>query len=124
SEDVNAESLGRAAKLVRYFQSHARKVYAALDADAEIEETQRVLAWILRERRTEFKRYNVFEDVKRQLSRIEDLDPPLNRPEKHRMIRRRELPKGDGPGRRPDPVWEVNPLLWERPKNPTNSARA
>jgi hypothetical protein len=119
-EDVNGESLDRAAVLVRYFQSHARKVYAALDADPEIEEAQRVLDWIVRERRTEFKRYDVFEDLKRQFVRIEDLDPPLNRLEKHRIIRRLEVSKADGPGRKPVPVWQVNPLLWKRPEKPEN----
>jgi hypothetical protein len=119
-EEVDGESMDRARAIIGYFQSHARKVYAALDIDPEIEDAKRVLDWILRERRNEFKRYNVFEDVKSQrFSRIEELDPPLDRLEKHKAVRRQEVPRGTG--RPPDPIWLVNPLLYaNHPKNPKN----
>jgi hypothetical protein len=111
SEDVDADSIDRAALVVRYFQSHARKVYTALDADSEIEDARRVLSWITREGRTEFKRWEVHKDVqsKGQFPRIEDLDKPLDRLVKHHYIRIRPAEPCQGKGRPPDPVYEVNP---------------
>jgi hypothetical protein len=123
-KNVDRESVTRAGELIRYFQSHARKVYAAIGADPEVEDAKRVLEWIERERPTEFKRYEVFEDVKGQrFPLIEDLDRPLDRLAKHRYIRQRETQKPPR-GRPPDPVFEVNPLAYRNhpvnPKNPKN----
>lgn len=120
-EDVDAESVQRAGQLIGYFRSHCLKVHALLDSDPQIEDALRVLAWLERERRVQFKRYDVFEDVKsRHFPKIEDLDPPLDRLEKHCFIRRRPAAP-QGRGRPADPVFEVNPALLENhPKNPTN----
>jgi hypothetical protein len=45
-EDVDSDSLDRAAQLVTYFQSHACKVYAIIDADEKIADARRVLRWL------------------------------------------------------------------------------
>jgi hypothetical protein len=123
-KNVDRESVLRASLLARYFQSHTRKVLATIGADPEVENAKRVLQWIERERPGEFRRYEVFWDVKSQrFSRIEDLDKPLERLVKHGVIRRLEAPKGKG--RPPDPIFEVNPLLFrDRPKNPKNPRKA
>jgi hypothetical protein len=125
-KNVDRESVVRAGLLVRCFHSHTRKVFAVIGADPEVEDAKRVLQWIERERPSEFKRYEVFEDVKCQrFSRIEDLDKPIARLMKHGMIRRRQVRRGKG--RPPDPVFEVNPLIYgdhpKNPKNPKNAAR-
>jgi hypothetical protein len=111
-EDVDGESMGRAAALVRYFQSQARKVYAALDRDPEVEDARRVLQWVRREKRCEFKRWEVFNDVKNleRFRLVEDLDRPLRRLVRHNYIRRRLADKRDGPGRPSDSIFEVNPM--------------
>jgi hypothetical protein len=113
-EDVDGVSVHQAGKLIRYFDSHARKVHAVLGSDAEVEDARRVLQWIEREKPKEFKRYDVFMDVRSQAQfpRIEDLDRPLDRLEKHRYIRREEV-KAKGTGRPPAPVWRVNPATYE-----------
>jgi hypothetical protein len=121
---VEAESVIRAESLIRYFQSHARKVFATIGADPEVEDAKRVLEWIERERPAEFKRYEVFGDVKGpRFPLIEHLDPPLDRLAKHRYVRQREMQKPPR-GRPPDPVFEVNPLAYRNhpvnPKNPKN----
>jgi hypothetical protein len=111
--DVDDESVRRAGRLIEYFRSHCLKVHAALGSDPEIENARRVLEWIERERRTRFKRYDVFEDVKNEerFPRIEDLDRPLDRLEKHRVIRRQPVEE-KGRGRPSAPVFEVNPAVY------------
>lgn len=45
-EDVDAESLDRAFRLIAYFQSHARVVYFALHHSSASRRVQRVIAWV------------------------------------------------------------------------------
>jgi hypothetical protein len=120
-KNVDGESVRRAGLLIRYFASHARKVYAVLGADPEIEDARKVLGWIAREKRSEFKRHEVYNDVrnKHRFSRVEDLDQPLHRLAKHNYIRQRQDQGRDGPGRKGEPTWEVNPL-WNHQINQTN----
>jgi hypothetical protein len=104
--------------LVRYFKSHAKKVYAAMDADKELEKAKRLVAVIQKKGFTSFKNWEIFKYVenKRQFSRKEDLDSPLDRLIKHNYIRKGDCPHKNT-GRPPDPIFEVNPL-WQRSGEP------
>jgi hypothetical protein len=122
-ENVDGESVDRAGRLADYFYNHCLKAHAALGADREVEDALKVVHWIARERRKEFKRWEVHKDIKTQehFQRIEDLDRPLDRLLKHQYIRVRHQGTKSGPGRPPDPVYEVNPL-WDRRENRVNRA--
>jgi hypothetical protein len=115
-EEIGGATIDRAATLVRYFQSHARKAYAALDSDPEVKETQLILRWIEREGRKEFKRWELHKDIRSQgrFPRIEDLDAPLNRLVKHNYVRVKATEDRQRPGRKADPGFEVNPFLHHR----------
>jgi hypothetical protein len=110
-EDVDDESLTRAGRLIDYFRSHMLKVHAALGADAEMKDAQTILSWISRKRPESFKRRDAHDALKTKtcFTRIEDLDKPMERLEKHGYIRRIEPAKS--PGRPPGPIYEVNPKL-------------
>jgi hypothetical protein len=90
-------------------------------ADWEIQDARRVLTWVAREGRTEFKRHQVWNDVRSQerFPRVEDLDRPLRRLVTHRFIRVRLEEKTSKACRPPEPTYEVNPL-WNGQKNQTN----
>jgi hypothetical protein len=120
--DVDGESVGRAERLLTYFQSHARKVYAVMGADREVEKAKRVLAWILREKRTEFKRWEPYEDLKSvsQFPSVDSIDEPLGLLVKHYHIRLKAVCPREGPVRSPAPTYEVSPQLLQRPENPVN----
>ncbi len=122
SEDVDGESIAHAVELVRYFQSQTRKVYTIIEVDYSARTAKRLLEWILREKRTEFKRWEPYEDLKndRDFARVADLDAPLSRLVTHNTIRPKRLPERKGPGRPPASVYEVNPTLMRRPANPVN----
>jgi hypothetical protein len=124
-KNVDGQSIRRADLLVRYFASHARKVYAVIGADPEIENAKRVLDWIARENPPTFKRWQIHKDIKNQerFSRVEDLDRPLDRLIKHGYIRARPHENKTGRGRPADPEFEVNPLWHHRAnrKNRVNS---
>jgi hypothetical protein len=122
AEDVDGESMGRAAALVRYFQGQARKVYCALEADREAAKAKRLLAWIQREQRTEFKSWEAFEDLKNQseFPGLEALEAAQQLLCKHNITRRRSGPAEKGAGRPQAPVYEVNPHVLQHPANPGN----
>jgi hypothetical protein len=122
-EDLDGESIDRAARLIAYFRSHCLKVHAALGSDSEIEDARRVLHWIEREQRTEFKRWEVHKDIRNagRFARLEDLDPPLERLVKQGYLRRKPQAQKER-GRPADPVFEVNPTC--RRENRANRVNA
>jgi hypothetical protein len=97
-----------------YLLPHAQAAFNLMGADEELEKAQRVLAWILRERPAEFKKWQVHKDVRNagHFKKIEDLDAPLSRLVRHQMIRVKAQPPRQGTGRPPDAVYEVNPGLY------------
>jgi DNA polymerase-1 len=123
--DVDGESVRRAVRLIAYFKSHARKVYSAMEADPRVRAARPVLAWVLRERRTEFKRWEAFSDLKSdtRFPTPDSLDKPLELLVSHGMIRPRDTARRPGPGRPPATVYDVNPALLRRPENPVNPVK-
>jgi hypothetical protein len=111
---VNAGAVERAASLVSYFKSHARRVYAMMDADPRIAEAKKILAWIAREGRDDFKRWEVHKDLesKGMFPDPDSMDRPLELLEKHGYIKSRSE-ESQGTGRHPKPTYLVNPL-WDR----------
>ena len=130
-DEVGAASIERAADLVAYFQSHARKVYAAFDADPQVAECKRVLRWIAREKRKEFHARDVIMDLAGAgIRNTEDLDRLLSRLIRHHYVRAKDAPQREG-CRPASPIYEVNPIQLTQeiqarfqkhppPTNPTN----
>jgi hypothetical protein len=111
--DVDAAAVEHAAELVRYFKSHARRVYAMMDADTRVKAAKKILAWIERERCAEFKRWHLHKDVASEglFPTPDSLDRPLELLESHGYIRQRFAEPGRT-GRPPSPSYVVNPL-WK-----------
>jgi hypothetical protein len=124
-EDVDGDSMDRGAEFVTYFQGHARKVYSAMDADQDVEKARRLLEWIERRKPDRFKPWEPFDSMKNQsqFPKVESLDAPLARLEKHHYIRSVNTAQEAGqrgPGRPPSALYEVNPSVWDHPVNPVN----
>jgi hypothetical protein len=115
ASDVDEEEVRRAAKLVAYFKGHARKVYRAMDADPRVTNARKLLEWIRRERRTEFKRWEAHKDLQSdtRFPTAEALDVPLDLLTAHGYIRPRDAEQRQGAGRKPSTVYEVNPLAYQ-----------
>src|SRR5262249_36059300 len=108
--DVDGESMRRAARLVAYFKSHARKVYAVMAIDTKMAAARRLLKWLLENRLEEFTRRDAYREMRGTCKTPEEIDPVLATLEQHGFIRPREDPQARRPGRKPSPVYEVNPL--------------
>jgi hypothetical protein len=122
-EYVSGATLRAAVALGRdYFLPHAQAAFGLMEADPLRAKAEKIAHWIAREGCSEFKRHEVYNDVRNQafFPKIEDLDAPLGVLARHNVIRIRLAEKKDGPGRPPHPVYEVNPRWLEDQKNQKN----
>jgi hypothetical protein len=120
-EDVDGESMERAAKLVAYFKAHARKVYAVIDADRRVADARKILRWVRANRLEHFQKRDAYQALKGTFKTVEDLEPLLNLLERHGYIRLEVTQDRPGPGRKPSPHYEVNPQTHsQNSHNPHN----
>jgi hypothetical protein len=129
TEDVDGEDMRRAVELVRYLQSHARKVYAAMDADRRVREAKRVVTWLVspevRENAKNAKGFQGKIVTRRDIHRavwggsrtIEDAAPVLTILCEHGYLRELNALPHYGRGRKPSDSYEVNPFLALSPEN-------
>jgi hypothetical protein len=118
--DVGADAVRRAAKLVAYFKSHARKVYAVIDVDDRIRDARRLARWLQREfwgigvhsGRNVFSKRDMHAGVWGGNHPIEVTERVLDLLCKHNYLRPLEDTHRPGPGRQPSPRFEVNPALF------------
>lgn len=123
---VSVATVAAAIRLGRdYLLPHAQAAFGVMAADGRTEDARRVLLWVVREERAEFKRWELHKDLKSQgrFPRVEDLNEPLKLLADHGYVRLRPAPTRQGPGRPADPVYEVNPL-WDRRVNRANRENA
>src|SRR5262249_25555502 len=111
-EDVDGESMDRAARLVDYFKSHARKVYAVMDADPRAAAARRLVRWISQAGRAQFTRRAPSRPLRGTCKPVEDIAPTLSLLEKHGHVRPPPAEGVNRPGRKPSPVFEVHPSLF------------
>ncbi len=107
---VSHETLGRAIHLGEYLIPHARAAYACMGADPAIEDAKRVLAWVRRQGLDRFSKRNLFQALRGYFKRVSQLEPALAVLQEHGYIRVCAADSRPGAGRKPSPVYEVNPL--------------
>lgn len=108
-EDVNGDSMDRAAQLVGYFQGHLRRVHAAMDADPHVADARKLLRWIVNNHVERFTKRGAYQGVKGTFKTVEELEPVLTLLEKHGYIRMEQTPDRSGPGRKRSPCYTVHP---------------
>src|SRR5262249_15003622 len=88
--DVDEDDVKKAVRLVAYFKAHARKVYAVMAADHRVTKARKLWAWVVREGRTEFKKWEALNDLRsEQFSDVDSLDGPLEGLAGHNYVRER-----------------------------------
>lgn len=115
TEDVDADSVGRAAELVNYFRAHLLRVYSALDADPRVATARRLLSWAVQQAAAVFTKRDAYRAMRGIVADVDDMDPLLALLEKHECVRRQQTDR-DGAGRKPSPVYQVNPFFARRKK--------
>ena len=106
----------------RYLIPHARAAFAEMGADAVVEQSKTILRWIEHQNAREFTKRDLHQALRGRFKRVEELDAPLALLVNHWFIRKLPEPASAGPGRKPSPTFEVNPL-WatQNTHNPQNA---
>jgi hypothetical protein len=117
--ELPTPTIEAAFRLVGYFRTQARRVYAAIGGKAEDrgEDVRALVRWILRNNLNEFSE----RDIGRNFDRFKDdpaaLADALGWMAVHNLIRLREIPEATGKaGRKQSPRYDVNPTLRTSPR--------
>jgi hypothetical protein len=106
----------RAIRIGKYLIPHARAAFAEMGADAVVGQAKTILRWIEHQNAREFTKRQVHQAFRGRFKRVEELDAPLELLRTHGYIASRPT-ANTGPGRKPSPKFEVNPLwLYRRTK--------
>jgi hypothetical protein len=119
-ENVDGESMVGAARLVAYFQSHARKVYAIIDADERIADARRVLKWLKQFSESlnslngvkEIKLSDMHAKIFGSRYTVEEVQVIISMLVKYGYLRAAPEEKRSGPGRSPSPRYQINPAVF------------
>jgi hypothetical protein len=120
ADAVDGESVKRADKLIAYFQSHARKIYAAIDADPKVADAKRVLTWLAQNvnsvnsvngSRVVSKR-DIHAQVLGSRRTVEEAGDIISLLVKHGYLRLLLAEPSQGPGRKPSPRYEIHPHVF------------
>jgi Protein of unknown function (DUF3987) len=120
---IGGEDVRRAALLVAYFKSHARKVYAVMDADPTLADARHVMRWLERHPNPAvFSRHDLHRALRgnTRFAEPENLEPPIKMLQELGYIR--QQPVTSGRGRTPLPKFERNPS-WVHTQNAQNARK-
>ena len=96
-----------------YFTEHARAAFARMAADPELDNAQHILEWIVQKEFMEFSKRDAHHDLMGRFKKADDLDGPLQLLIDRHFITLKLMPETAGPGRKPSPIFEVNPEVAE-----------
>ncbi len=107
---VEERSARAAIKIGRYLIAHAQAAFAEMGSDPEVEGAQRVLRWTQQADVMTFTKRDAFNGTRGRFKRVEALEPVLSLLVEHGYIREQAPTQTGRPGRKPSPIYDVNPL--------------
>jgi hypothetical protein len=108
---ISGQVLERAIRIGHYLLAHARAAFSQMGMDPVVSDARHILAWIHRNQHTAFTRRDLFEGTKGRFRQVGALALPLDLLIRHGYIRERDQEERPGPGRKPSPTYDVNPLI-------------
>lgn len=109
---IDDETMANAIRFADYLIPHANAAYAEIGADPSVEAAKQVLRWIEKTSIRSFTRRDCYRSVKGPFKRADDCDPALTLLVDHGYLREVQSVERDGPGRKPSPIYEVNPIIF------------
>jgi hypothetical protein len=117
--DLPRRAVVDAFRLISYFKSHARRVYASMGRKSRLggDVVRALVRWMVRNRLAEFSTRDVHRNFDKFKQDPDALAGALDWLKAHNAIREREVPDaGPRPGRKPSPSYLVNPDLLSSPR--------
>lgn len=122
---IDEETMRYAIRIGHYALAHARAAYAQTGADPEIEHAKFALAWLASHEKSTVTFRELYQGTRGRFRRVADLRPALAVLVDHGFLRAQAQPSHPGPGRKPSPGYEVNPLTYsQNPQNTQNPVAA
>ncbi len=115
SAEIKPKTMDAAIRVGEYFIPHARAAYAEMGADGVIQDTRYILRWIKEKLHKSFTKRALFQETKGRFKRVEALGQPLGILMEHGFIGERPTAPRPGPGRKPSPIFDVNPCVFQGP---------
>jgi hypothetical protein len=123
NKNVDEISMRNAAKLIAYFQSHARRVYPLLGSASAArlaKDMEAVLGWVRRRGANSFTWNQCYRDLSGRFETAERLEEVLRALADRNLVREKPQERKGDTGRRPKPAYEVNPTVFAtKPTKPT-----
>jgi hypothetical protein len=112
---VSAGTLQAAITLGHYFTAHAKAAFSLMGADEAVADAEHILAWLLDNQIEYFTKREVYRHSPTRFPKAAMVDAPLHLLAERAFIREStgSTPPGKS-GRKPSPVYEVNPLVFGR----------
>jgi hypothetical protein len=110
---ITGETMKNAVKVGHYLISHARNAFDAMGANEELEKARAVLHWITTKGISEFSKRDCHYENQPIFKRSIELDSVLGILEDRFFIRKKQSVQKEGPGRKPSPVYEINPYMTQ-----------
>ncbi len=109
---LSMATMTAAIRIGRYLIRHASAAFAEMGADPVVGRAKKILRWLEHSKLPAFTRRDAHQAMRSTFRRAEDLDAPLLVLMERGFLRRQPC-KAAGPGRKPSPEFDVNPL-WVR----------
>ncbi|MBI3843636.1 MAG: DUF3987 domain-containing protein [Planctomycetes bacterium] len=109
---MSAATMRNAIAIGRYLGPHAHAAFATMGADGTVEDAKYLLDAIERRHVLTFTKRDLFQWTRSRFDRVSKLEPALQLLVEHLFVRQRAVDVVTGPGRRPSPTFEVNPLWY------------
>ncbi len=118
---IDAETMLCAIAIGEYCVPHAKAAYHQMGADPAVRLAERLIKWLRNERVTQFSKRDAFNSIRGMIHRVDELEIPLQLLCDHSFVRLVENDR-PGPGRRPSPKYEVNPIFLAQNTQNTHNA--
>jgi hypothetical protein len=113
---IDADVVKRAIKIGMYLIPHAKYAMAFMGSDPAVEDAKYILRWIERGTVKIFTKRDALEGTKARFGKVSELENALELLVAHGYIREDpNQPQHRGPGRKPSPRYEVNPIFKSQP---------
>lgn len=108
---ISSETITNAIAIGRYFIQHALAAFSLMGADEVVDGGKYVLKWIQRQGMQEHKKRDILRGTRGYFKEVSALDPILSRLCEYGYLREHEQER-PGPGRKPDKMYTINPVLF------------
>ncbi|MCH8852696.1 MAG: DUF3987 domain-containing protein [Planctomycetes bacterium] len=120
---IDSETMLCALAIGEYAIAHAKAAFYEMGASEAIGLARRMLLWVAEDKLSEFTRRDAFNELRGTVHQVSALDEPLRLLMEHGYIRERPV-EHSGPGRKPSPLYDVNPMFLAQNTHNTHNGPA